>query len=137
MVAMRRFLIRLVINAIALRVVTWLVGGVTVTAFQPGGTFETVVTYLVVALIFGVVNGTLGAVIRFLAFPLYVVTLGLLALVVNGLLLLVVSWISGLLGFGLVVDGFWPGVLAAIVLGVVSWLLGLLLRPLLDDRRSR
>jgi putative membrane protein len=63
------------------------------------------------------------------AFPLYVLTLGLIALVVNGLLLMLVAWISEQLNFGLVVDSFGWGVLGALVLGIVSWLLGILARP--------
>ncbi len=56
------------------------------------------------ALIFGIVNGIIGNFIRIVAFPLYILTLGLISLVVNGLLLLLVSWISGLIGFGLHVE---------------------------------
>ena len=65
-----------------------------------------------------------------LLFFLYLLTLGLISLLVNGLLFLLVAWISDLLGFGLVVGGFWWGVLGALVLAVLSWLIGLLLRPL-------
>lgn len=128
---MRRFLVRILINAIALWVTTLLVSGISVTAYGDRNTgAPLVVTYLVVAVIFSIVNSTIGNAIRIVAFPLYILTLGLLALVVNALLLLLVGWISGLLGFGLTVDGFWPGVLAAIVLGIVAWLLALLFRPL-------
>jgi putative membrane protein len=48
---------------------------------------------------------------------------------VNGLLLLIVDWISDLMGFGLQVDGFWWGVLGALVLGIFSWIIGLIVRP--------
>jgi putative membrane protein len=72
----------------------------------------------------------LGTAIRIVAFPLYLLTLGLISLVVNGLLFLLVSWISDLIGFGLVVDGFWWGVLGAIVLGVIGFIVGAILRPL-------
>ena len=58
-------------------------------------------------------------------------------LLVNGLLLLIVSWISGLIGFGLNVDGFWWGVLGALVLGIISWLIGILLRPIIGKPKSR
>ena len=57
-------------------------------------------------------------------------TLGLLSFIVNGLLLMLVAWISGLLGFGLVVESFWWGVFGAFVLGIISWLFGLIVRPL-------
>ncbi len=124
-----RFIVKWLINALALWFTTFVVAGVTVTSFSPGE-FDTVLTYLLVALIFGLVNGILGSVIRFVAFPLYILTLGLLALVVNALLLLFVSWISTQMGFGLHVDGFWAGLWGAVVLALISWLMGLILRPL-------
>jgi putative membrane protein len=95
-----------------------------------------VLTYLLVALLFGIVNGVLGNFIRIVAFPIYLLTLGLIALVINGLLLLLVSWISSLVGFGLVVDGFWWGVVGALVLALLSWLIGIIIRPIVGrDRR--
>ncbi len=127
---MRRFLVRLIINAVALWLTTLIVSeGVQVQPWTPG-VLPTVLTYLLVALIFGIVNGIVGTLIRVVAFPIYVLTLGLIALLVNGLLLLLVGWISSLIGFGLVVAGFWWGVLAALVLAIISWLIGLILRPL-------
>ncbi len=132
-----RFIVRLLINALALWLTTLIVAGVHVVPFEPKGTLETVLTYLLLAVIFGVVNGVIGNLIRIVAFPLYILTLGLIALLVNGLLLLIVSWISGLLTFGLVVDGFWWGVLGALVLGIISWLIGILLRPIIGKPRSR
>ena len=134
---MKRVVVRLLINALALWLTTLLVAGVKVVPFAPigsdpgieGGTLETVLTYLLVALIFGVVNGVIGNFIRVVAFPLYILTLGLIALIVNGLLLLLVAWISDLLGFGLEVEGFWWGVLGALVLALFSWIIGIVLRP--------
>jgi putative membrane protein len=132
---MRRFLVKVVINAVALWVTTLVLGEhFAVEPYAPGGTLETVITYLLVALVFGVVNGTLGNLIRIIAFPVYVLTLGLLALVVNALLLLLVAWLSSLAGFGLSISDFGWGVVAVIVLGLVSWVLGLILRPLTRER---
>jgi putative membrane protein len=125
------FVLRILINALALWLTTLLVTGVKVVPFPPGGTLELVLTLLLVALVFGVVNGIIGNFIRIVAFPLYILTLGLIALVVNGLLLLLVAWLTGLLGFGLVIESFWWGVLGALVLGLISWLIGILLRPLM------
>lgn len=128
---MRRFIVKVLINAVALWLTTLvLTGHVWVTAYDPRGPWETVWTYLLVALIFGLVNATVGNLIRIVAFPLYVLTLGLLALLVNALLLLFVAWISTLIGFGLSIDSFGWGLVAVIVLGVISWVLGLILRPL-------
>jgi len=129
-----RIVVRLLINALALWLTTVLVAGVELVPFEPGGTLETVLTFLMVAAVFGIVNGVLGNLIRIVAFPLYVLTLGLLALVVNGLLLLLVSGISSLFGFGLVVNGFWWGVLGALVLGIISWFMGILVRPIVGKK---
>ncbi|GMA28990.1 phage holin family protein [Arenivirga flava] len=133
---MRRFLIRLVVNAVALWLTTLIVAGVSVVSFDDGDGFATVVTYLLVALVFGLVNGILGNAIRIVAFPLYILTLGLLSFIVNGLLLLVVAWFTSLAGFGLVVDGFWWGVLGALVLGLIGGALNLILRPLTRERNG-
>jgi putative membrane protein len=133
---MTRLIVRLLINAVALWLTTLLVSGVKVVPFEPGDTLAWVLTYLLVAIIFGIVNGVIGNFIRIVAFPIYILTLGLIALVVNSLLLLLVSWISSLIGFGLVVDGFWWGVIGAVVLALISWLIGIILRPLVGtDRR--
>jgi len=126
---MGSFLVKLIVNAAALWVTTLIVAGVRVEAYAPD-TVALVLTYLLIALIFGVVNGVVGTFVRIVAFPLYVLTLGLVSFIVNGLLLLLVAWVSSLFGFGLVIDGFWWGVLGAFVLGVFSWLFGLLVRPL-------
>jgi len=134
---MQRFLVRLVINAVALWLTTLIVSGIQVVSYEPNDTFATVLTFLIVALIFGVVNGIVGNAIRIVAFPLYILTLGLLALIVNGFLLLIVAWISDLIGFGLHVDGFWWGVLGAIVLGIISWLLGIILRPIAGESNRK
>ena len=132
---MRRFLVRLVINAIALWLTTLIVAGVRVVAYEPGDTTASVLTFLMVALVFGIVNGVIGNFVRIVAFPLYILTLGLIALVVNGLLL--VEWISSLIGFGLEVDGFWWGVLGALVLALISWIIGIIVRPIVGRDELR
>ena len=124
-------MIRVLINSLALWLTTLIVPGVAVRAFAPGETLQTVLTYLLVGLVFGVVNGVIGNFIRIVAFPIYILTLGLIAIVVNALLLLLVAWLTSFLGFGLTVDGFlWAGVLGAIVLGLLSWIISILLRPI-------
>ncbi|MBK4348720.1 phage holin family protein [Lacisediminihabitans changchengi] len=130
---MTRFLVRLIINAVALWLTTLIVAGVTVRPWD-SGTLPTILTYLLVSLIFGIVNGVIGGFIRVVALPLYIITLGLISFIVNGLLLLLVSGISTIIGFGLRVDSFWWGVLGALVLGVISWIIGLILRPFVRTR---
>ncbi len=127
---MGRLFLRLLINAIALWLTTLILSPhLAVEPFSPGGMLETIVTYLVVALIFGVVNGIIGGIVRVVALPIYILTLGLISFIVNGLLLLLVAWISGLLGFGLSVENFGWGILGALLLGILSWLIGVVLRP--------
>ncbi len=134
---MTRFVVRLLINALALWITTMLVAGVSVVAYDPNETLSRVLTFLLVAGIFGIVNGVIGNFIRIVAFPVYILTLGLIALVVNSLLLLLVAWISDLIGFGLEVDGFWWGVIGAVVLGLFSWLISIILRPVLGSNARR
>lgn len=129
---MGRLLLRLLISALALWLTTLIMSPhVSIKSYDadPGNVFAYIVTLVLVALIFGIVNGVIGGIIRVVAFPLYVLTLGLISLVVNGLLLLLVAWISSLLGFGLAVESFWWGVLGAIIIGVISWLIGIIVRP--------
>jgi putative membrane protein len=139
---MRRFVVRAVVNAIALWLTTLLFSafghgdGVRVLPYRADDPVATVLTYLMLGLIFGLVNGVLGTAIRIVAFPLYLLTLGLISLIVNGLLFLLVAWISGVIGFGLDVNGFWWGVLGALVLGIIGWVVALILRPL-SGRESR
>ena len=133
---MKQFVVRLLINSVALWLTTLIVTGVTIVSYGPADdTLAFVLTLVLVALIFGLVNGIIGNLIRIVAFPLYILTLGLIALLVNGLLLLLVAWISDLIGFGLTVESFWWGVLGAVVLGLLSWLIGILLRPLVGRAR--
>ena len=134
---MARFLLRVVINAVALWLTTLiLTGHVDVKPYAENDTWATIWTFLLLGLIFGLVNGILGNVIRIVAFPLYVLTLGLISLLVNALLFWLVVWISDLIGFGLVVSGgFWWGLLGAVVLGVIAWLIGIILRPFTARRK--
>jgi len=126
-----RFIIKVLVVAFALWLTTLLVGGVNVVPYDDTA-IGTLLTYLLVALIFGLVNAIIGTFIRIVAFPLYVLTLGLISFIVNGLLLMIVDWFSDLMGFGLVVESFWWGVLGALVLGLFSWLIGLIVRPSRD-----
>lgn len=114
------FLIRLVINAVALWVTTLVVPGVEVSG-RSGA--DTAFTLVVVALIFGVVNAVLKPVIRVVGCVFYLLTLGLFALVVNALLFMLTDWIARQLDLPFRVDGFWPAFWGAIVMAVVSWLI--------------
>src|SRR5438445_13482356 len=115
-----RFFIRLLVNAVALWVATRLVPGVT----YEGGALP----LLGVALLFGVVNAFIRPVAKILTFPLIILTLGIFALVINGLMLWLTSSLSSSLGLGFHVSGFWAAFWGALVVSVVSTILSLLTR---------
>jgi putative membrane protein len=115
------FLIRVIVNAIALVIVAYFLPGVSVTGF---------VGAIVAAFVLGIVNAILRPILILLTLPIQIVTLGLFTFVINGLLF---YWV-GHWGIGLIVDGFWPAFWGAIVLGIVSFLLSSLLRGV--DRQA-
>jgi putative membrane protein len=114
------FFIRLLVNAAALWVATQLVPGVT----YSGGPLP----FLAVALVFGVINAILRPVLKILTLPIIILTLGIFALVINGLMLLLTSRLSDTLGLGFHVSGFWPAFWGAVVVSIVSTILSLLIR---------
>lgn len=116
-------LLRLATTALAFWLATLVIPGINLGTESIG---ETVLTLLLVAVIFGVVNGVLQPIIQFVGCGLYLLTLGLIAIVVNGLLFLLTSWIAGQLALPFSVDSFWPAaVLGALFVSVVTWALGM------------
>jgi putative membrane protein len=127
------FLIRVVVNAFAIWVVTLIPAlQVTVIPFAPGDTLQVVLTYLIVAAIFALVNTIIGTVIKVLAFPLYILTLGLIGLLINAFLLWLTAWLTSWWSWGLRVEDFWWGVVAAIIITLINWVFGIILRPRKD-----
>jgi putative membrane protein len=127
-----KYLVRVVVSAAALAVATWAVPGIHLLA---ASTATKAGTLVVVALIFGVINTVLKPVIHVIGCAFYVLTLGLAALVVNGLLLWLSSVIAGDLKLPFHVDGFVPAVEGALIVAVVSWVLHLILGK--DGDRGR
>ena len=119
-----RFVLRVLITAVAMLVATWLLAGIEVTAST---TARKIATLVVVALIFGVFNAVLKPIVKVVGCVFYILTLGLIGLVVNGLLLWLTSWVAGQLNLPFHITGFWPAFWGAIIIGVVSWLLSILL----------
>jgi putative membrane protein len=127
-----RLILRLLANAAALAVATFLLSGISLTAPTTEGK---VVTLLVVALIFGVLNAVVKPVFTVVTVPLVLLTLGLFLLVINALMLLLTSWVSDRVGLGWSVEGFGSAVLGAIIVSVVSFLLNAFLPERRGDRR--
>ena len=122
---MGSFLLRAALTGVALWVVTLIVPGIT---FVGGSsTLQRVGIIFVVALIFGLVNAIIKPVVQLISIPLYILTLGLIHIVINALMLWITSWITEYTThWGLFIDDFWwTAIWAAIVLSVVSWLLSL------------
>ena len=121
-----KILLRILVAMAALGVAAWLVPGIVLTGHD---TAAKALTLLVVAVIFGVVNVLLKPVIKTVGCAFYVLTLGLVAIIVNGLLLWLTSWIAyDQLHEPFRVTGFWPAVEGALIVGIVSWVIHLVLR---------
>jgi putative membrane protein len=118
-----KLLLRILIPAAALGIAHLLIAGIELTGHSG---LSKAGTLILVALIFGVVNAVLKPVVKTIGCLFYVVTLGLIGLVVNGLLLWLCSWIAGKLSLPFHITGFWPAFWGAIIVGVVGWLLNLI-----------
>ncbi|MEV7619351.1 phage holin family protein [Microbacterium sp. NPDC089321] len=131
-----RFLIRVVINAFAIWVVTLIpLLGIGIRPFEPGGDLQIALTFLAVGAVFALVNSIIGTVIRIVAFPLYILTLGLISFIVNGLLLWITAWITSAFSWGLTVESFWWGVVAAFLISIINAIFGAVLRP--QEKKKR
>ena len=119
-----RFLLRVAVSAAALAVATAVLPGIQLTA---GSTISKLLTLIAVALIFGVINAFLKPIIKTIGCLFYILTLGLVALVVNALLLWLVSVVAGWLSLPFHVTGFVPAFLGALIISVVTWLLSVLI----------
>ena len=78
---MFRFLIRLIVNSFALAIAVWVVPGLTMVPYAQGESvvvggpsLELILSYLLIALVFGLINGIIGNAIRIVAFPIYILT---------------------------------------------------------------
>ena|SRR5215831_19024818 len=109
------FVLRLFVNAAALWVATKVVPGVSYAG--------ELLPFLGVALVFGIVNAFIRPIAKLLALPLIIITLGLFALIVNGLMLWLTSSLSTELGLGFHVSGFWAAFLGSLVVSIVSTIL--------------
>ena len=125
------FLVRVVVIAVSLWVATLIVPGIDNTA---GSTSTRIGTLVVVALIFGLINATLKPLIKTVGCAFYLLTLGLIGLVVNALLFLLVGYLAGGLGLPFAVGGFGAAFLGAIVVSVVSFLLHVVIPDRIDQR---
>lgn len=119
-----KILIKVIITAVALWVATLLISGIHLATHSTTGKIGTLV---VVALIFGIVNAVLKPIVKTIGCFAYVITLGLISIIVNGLLFWLTSYIAGKLSLPFHVTGFVPAVLGALLVGIVGWVLSLII----------
>jgi putative membrane protein len=125
---MMAFLLRAAVTGLALWIVTLVVSGID---FVGGDTtLQKIGIVLVVAVIFGLVNAIIKPIVQIISIPLYILTLGLIHIVINALMLWITSWITEhTTHWGLyIADFWWTAIWAAIVLSIVSWALSLIVR---------
>lgn len=108
---MRNFIIRAIINALAVAVTGYL-GIVRVDT--------NIVPLFIVGAIITLVNSWVKPILSFISFPITIITLGLFILVINAAMLGLAAWLSGGM---LDVNGFWPAVLGGIVMAIVNMIL--------------
>ena len=111
-----KFLLTVLTGAAGLAIAAWIFDGIRI-----GGATrnDELVTLLVVAAIFGVVNAFVRPIIVILTLPITLLTLGLFLLVINALMIMLVAWLVP----GFLVAGFWSAIFAAIVVSLTSWVM--------------
>ena len=110
---MGKFIARIIINAVAIAITAALLPGIHVLNNDIG-------TYLILGLIFGIINALVKPLVSLLTCPLVILTLGLFVLVINGFMLLLTASFSG---GRLFVDGLGWAIIGGIIMGVVNVIL--------------
>lgn len=136
---MGSLIFRIIVNAAALWVASWLLPGLEISssatsaAVAESGVTEgtdavgIVLAYLFIGAIFGIVNAFVRPLVRFLALPITILTLGLFTIIINAAMLYLTSWISSYTPVEFTIDSFfWTAVLAAIIISLVSMVAGVL-----------
>jgi putative membrane protein len=122
---MTKLLIRMIVNALAIGFTAWLLPGIRVTD-------DSISTYVLLGILFGLVNTLIKPLVTLLSCPLVILTLGLFVLVINGLMLQLTATISGGL---LQVDTFGTAIIAGVVMGVTNVILEAVVGAFTDDER--
>jgi putative membrane protein len=124
---MKSFVIRVLVNGIALWVAAFFIKGIHL-AEPSTSTGSQIVTILWVALIFGLLNALIKPILTIFSLPVIVLTLGLFTLIINAAMLELTSWFAGVFNLAFHVDSFfWDAVLGAIIITIVSIILDMIL----------
>ncbi|MGO3326401.1 phage holin family protein [Gordonia sp. (in: high G+C Gram-positive bacteria)] len=132
---MRAFLIRSALSGLALWIATLIVPGVEFDFGDLTSWWNKLGVVLLVAVVFGLVNGIIKPIIQILAIPLYIVTLGLIHIIINALMLKLTAWLTdNVFHVGLEVDDiFWSAIFGAIVISIVGWLAALMMKDRVEN----
>lgn len=106
------FIVRTLINAVAICITTYLLNQVNLGGFKISGFGAA----LIAALVLGVINALIRPVILILTLPVNILTLGLFTLVINGALLKFVAALTN----GFTITSFGTAIIASIVISIVS-----------------
>ena len=122
---MRGFLIGTVATAIAFAAMTWLLPNIDFTGDIP--------QLLLLAIVAGLVNGLVKPIVRLLALPVRMATLGLISFVINAAMLLLIAWLSGVFDIPFSIAGFPPdfsvealvwALIGSVVLSIITSIVG-------------
>ncbi|WP_394940266.1 phage holin family protein [Psychromicrobium sp. YIM B11713] len=124
---MGKFIVRVLISTIALWITSWILPGAkignqgTLDLTQGNDTLATVLAFLFIGLIFGVVNALILPLVKLISLPVTILTLGLFTIVINALMLWLTSWLSGYTPVHFTIDSFfWTAIWAAIIISILS-----------------
>jgi len=112
-----KFVIRVIVNAVALWFTAWLIPAIELTS--------DILSILVVALVFGLVNALIKPIVKLLSLPITVITLGLFTLVINAIMLMITALLVGdwlTLGDNIFQAFLWAFV-GSLVISIVSTIL--------------
>jgi len=119
------FLVRVLINGVAIWLATLILPGLEIVGGDGG--WQNVGIILLIALVFGLVNAIVKPIVAFISIPLYILTLGLFTIIVNALMLMLTAWITEATSWGLRIDNFGVACWGAIIISIVSLVLSVLI----------
>lgn len=128
-----KFVLKVIANMVGIWLAATLVNGITLPATSHPT--ELLITLVVIATIFTAVNMIVRPVLKLVTFPVYILTLGLFAFVVNALMFMLTGWLSQQTAYGLEVSGFWAAFFGAIITAIVAALIGAVVDPLTSSRQ--
>lgn len=126
---MKKLLLRWIFSVISLVVAAYVTGLILPHNFIVDTTVPGVLKMFLGVVVIGLLNSTLGRILKFLTIPLNCMTLGLFSLVVNAAMFLV----AGNLNLGFHVEGFWGALLGSVLYSAMNGVLGIFIKDKDED----